>query len=238
MQPSAAPRMMIGGLLALVMGVGVLDGAAWAQAPAGGAKRGPQNFALASDIVAREIAFARAAREKGQWKAFRDFAADDAQMFAGTDPVRVQAWAKGRKDPTEPLQWTASSVWMSCDGSVGVSYGTWHAGTAKGWFSTVWQRQKRGDYRFLLDQGGDGTADAKPDDELPVIEAKVADCPARGAKPMPVAVEPATKSEVDHLSGESADHTLAWATTLGPDGKRAYVVRIKQGADMVEVLRR
>ncbi len=236
MQPNAAPRMLIGGLLALVLG-----GSAWAQPMGGGQRaglRGPQNFALASDIVAREIAFARAAREKGQWKAFRDFAADDAQMFAGADAVRVQEWAKGRKDPAEPLQWSASSVWMSCDGSIGVSYGLWHAGSAKGWFSTVWQRQKRGDYRFLLDQGGDGTGDARPDDELPVIEAKVADCPARGAKPAPPASEPLPKGEVDHLSGEAADHTLAWTTTLGPDGKRAYVVLIRQGAEMVEVLRR
>ena len=42
-------------------------------------------------IVARELAFARAAREDGQWTAFRAFAADDAVMFV-PEPVNARDW--------------------------------------------------------------------------------------------------------------------------------------------------
>lgn len=234
MMQATAPRVLIGGLLALGLTVGG-GGAAIAQPP-----RGPQNFALASDIVAREIAFARTVREKGQWKAFRAFAADDAQMFDGATPVRVQAFAKSRPDPANLLQWTTHAVWMSCDGSVGVSYGAWRAGGATGWFSTVWQRQKKGDYRFVLDQGGDRAARAQVDDDLPIIDAKVADCPARAPR-QPVEVPPmatAPDAPQDHLSGASRDQTLTWTTTLRPDGTRDYHVAVRQGDAMREVLPR
>ena len=51
-------------------------------------------FALPSDIIAREIGFARAVRDKGQWQAFRDHAAPDAQMFDGDKVVAmtVRPW--------------------------------------------------------------------------------------------------------------------------------------------------
>lgn len=242
MMPMTAPRIVIGGLLALG-----ISGAAMAQPP-----RGPQNFALASDIVAREIAFARAVREKGQWKAFRAFATDDAQMFDGATPVRVQTFAKSRPDPANLLQWTTHAVWMSCDGSVAVSYGAWRAGAGSGWFSTVWQRQKKGDYLFVLDQGGDRATSAQAEDDLPIIDAKVADCPARGPRP-PLEVPPMAAPPVaplvalpealpealpSHLSGASRDQTLRWTTTLRPDGTRDYRVSVRQGDAMREVLPR
>ena len=45
-------------------------------------------------VVAREIAFARAAREDGQWTAFAKFAADDAVLHGRNGPVPAKKVAK------------------------------------------------------------------------------------------------------------------------------------------------
>jgi len=223
--PHSAPRIILGGLLLAALA---------APAQAAPARLAPTMFALPSDIIARELAFARAVRDKGEWSAFRAFATDDAQMFAGYAPVRVQDFARKQPAPAAPLQWETHAVWMSCDGATAITYGAWEAGAAHGWFSTIWQRQKKGDYRFILEQG-DATATALPAPEF--AEAKVADCPIRrrGEPPAPA---PNTPPPADHLSGEAPDHTLNWSTTLRPDGGRDYVLRVKLDGKEQEVLRK
>jgi hypothetical protein len=212
MKRLAAPLFALGGLLLAT--------------PAPAANRAPM-FALPSDIIALDIAFARAVREKGQYKAMREFAADDAQMFSPQgEPVRVQSWTRGQKEPGDGLQWKTHRVWMSCDGSAAVSYGGWSAGAAHGWYSTVWQRQKNGQYRFVLDQGAQTS---EPLAEPEWLEASVADCPA---KPSPATPKP--QGVIDHLSGQSADGTLAWTTTLG--ATRSHSLRLKQGENLREVI--
>ena len=44
-----------------------------------------------SAVIATELAFAREAREKGQWTAFRKFAAEDAVMFV-PGAVAARPW--------------------------------------------------------------------------------------------------------------------------------------------------
>ncbi len=142
-----------------------------------------------SALIAAESAFARLAREKGQWTAFAETATDEAEMFV---PQRTpaKAWLKGRANPPQAVQWQPSSVWMSCDGSAGVTFGGYQAGAGYGWFSTVWERQKKkGDYKWVLDQGGDLAAplagagiEEKRDALLGRLRAIVRD----GSKPLPV----------------------------------------------------
>lgn len=188
-------------------------------------------FALPSDIIAREIGFARAVRDKGQWNAFRDHAAADAQMFDGDKVVRVQDFARHQRNPATPLQWQVHNVWMSCDGATAISYGGWQQGATHGWFSTVWQRQKKGHYLFVLDQGG---VTEKPMAEPEWAEAKVAECGPRGQKALtftPIAAG-------EYLSGESSDHSIEWKTSARPDGTRDYTVSVKIGNKMMQVLER
>ena len=208
--------------------IAALPGMALAQRPPKGMAT---MFALPSDIIAREIGFARAVRDKGQWTAFREHAAQDAQMFDGAKVVRVQDFARHQPNPAAPLQWQVHNVWMSCDGASAISYGGWQAGAAHGWFSTVWQRQKKGQYLFVLDQGG---VTDKPLAEPEWAEAKVAECAPRGQK----ALEFTPMAGGDHLSGESSDHSLEWQTSARPDGTRDYAVSLKIGGKMTEVLRR
>lgn len=190
-------------------------------------------------VVAAELGFASLAQEKGQWTAFRTTAAKGAKMFA-PGPVLVAEFLKNRKDPPVSVKWQPHMVWSSCDGSIAVSRGAWQrpgssAGSI-GYFITVWQRQKNGDYKWVLDQG-DTLAKAEPEPDA--IDGVVADCPARGAggpradRPgKPYAPEPLA----DPLSGQSNDRTLAWTTTVDAANGRAFSLTLRKDGVMREVL--
>lgn len=211
-----------------------------------------------SALIAAEGAFARLAREKGQWTAFAATSAEDAEMFT-PQRVAARAWLKGRANPPEAVQWQPSSVWMSCDGSAGVTFGGWQSGTANGWFSTVWRRQpKKGDYKWVLDQGGDLTA---PLGGADFITGKVADCPPRPHR-NPLADEPppppkrdknapppqrplpgpipalSAPAGADNKDGRSNDGTIVWRSTVLPGGAREWTVWMWQDGRMNEVLKR
>src|SRR3546814_15805277 len=55
-------------------------------------------------FISAALAFARQARDQGQWTAFRETAADDAVMFM---PQRVLAhhWLNGKPDPAQAVPW-------------------------------------------------------------------------------------------------------------------------------------
>lgn len=187
-----------------------------------------------SALIAEEIAFARAAREKGQWTAFSKFADDEAVMFV-PQPVMAQDWLRNRKDPAEAVQWEAYQVWMSCDGTLGVTRGAWTGpNDTHGYFTTIWKQRKKGDYRWVLDQG-DTTAEPleKPD----WLTATVADCPARGTPrpPVPEAHEKLTRAGMDG-SGKSDDGTLTWTYHVTPDNARTLSVSLSKDGAMKPVL--
>ena len=185
-----------------------------------------------SAVIATELAFARAAREKGQWTAFRDYMTDDA-IWPDPSWKNVKAEISGLPDPAKPIVWEPDQVFSSCDGSYVFSTGpaTWPSGW-RSRFTTVWQRQENGRYRFVLDQSFDLESDyAKRE----MIGATVADCPAgRSLRARPVAVRRSTAWQ----SGQSDDGTLSWTTTLAPDCARVQTVSIRRGDAMEEVFRR
>lgn len=100
-----------------------------------------------------ERAFNAAAQAKGQWTAFREFAAADATMFV-PQPVNAQDWLKDRKDPAKSVEWWPTESYVSCSGNMAVNTGGWSRpdGTV-GYFSTVWARQNDGSWKWLLDHG-------------------------------------------------------------------------------------
>ena len=137
--------------------------------------RGLRPLANPSAVVATELAFDQAAQAKGQWTAFRQYAADNAVMFV-PQPVAAKDWLKKQTDPQQAVQWEPYAVWISCDGSLAVTKGEWHRPNGKvGYFTTAWRRQNKGTYKWELDQG-DTLAEplAKPE----MIAAHVADCSA------------------------------------------------------------
>lgn len=181
-----------------------------------------------SAFVAAEIGFARLARDKGQWTAFREKAHPDAVMFM---PRRVAArdWLKGRKDPPEAVRWQPHAVYISCDGNAGATTGAWQKGAEHGYFTTVWLRDPRkGEMRWVLDHGD---ALAAPREAPDFIESRQAAC---GARP-PVALEAGAEGE-DRAVGLSPDQTLSWTSVVRPDASRRVTVRLWDGSAMATVI--
>ncbi|MXO75257.1 hypothetical protein GRI40_08520 [Altererythrobacter aerius] len=183
-----------------------------------------------SDVIAVELAFARAARETGTWTAFRRFATRDA-VWPGPQWENVHQALRGAADPSQPIVWEPDMVWASCDGSFALSTGpaTWPDGRRTR-FATMWQRQADGEYRWVLDQGFDLEAGyARPE----MIPARVAECPEQRAR----RASPPRRGEAWH-SGRSDDGSLAWQTTLAADCRRTMVVTAMRDGAMHEVFRR
>ncbi len=185
------------------------------------------SYANPSAVIAAELAFAQAAQVKGQWTAFAESATPDAVMFTPR-MVYAQGWLRGRVNPAVAVKWQPHEVWSSCDGSLVVSHGAWQSAKATGYFTTLWQRQKDGKYKWILDHGDDvKVALAAPE----MLAAHVADCPARalafarGGKPPLKLAAAKSKAALPPLNpakrgGKSDDGTLSWAVTAEPDGAR------------------
>ena len=184
-----------------------------------------------SAVIAAELAFAQLAQAKGQWTAFRETASADAEMFV-PQRVNAQAWLKGRADPAVAVKWQPHQVWSSCDGSFSVTRGAWQGRKATGHFTTVWQRQKDGGFKWVLDMG-DPVATPLIAPEM--IAAKVADCsPPRLA--IPVSPEPATSPAPDRKQRGSLDGTLIYVTEILADGSQLFVVKLWDGKAFNTVL--
>jgi hypothetical protein len=165
--------------------------------------------AAAQTPIEAERTFAAAARKDGQWTAFRRYAAEDATMFVPA-PVKAQAWLKDRKDPAKSIRWQPASSFVSCDGAFAVNTGAWQDPEGKaGFFSTVWQRQRGGGWKWVLDFGG---ALAKPRAKIVEPEVTQAKCraPAAGHK-LP---------EFASGGGSSTDGSLRWWYVVEASGRR------------------
>ena len=230
-----------------------LAGGAQAQErrPEGGGMRGGPggpggsrfSYANPSAAIAAEIAFAQLARDKGQWTAFAATAADDAVMFTPAMTL-AHPWLKGRANPPVLLTWQPHEVWSSCDGSLLVTTGAWQKSDKHGWFTTVWQRQEKGGYKWVFDHG-DATRDpvAEPD----MIGAHVATCPERRAGPRPggpphrpgkppkQAKAPPVPFDPTRRDGKSTDGTLTWRVTADAAGTHDFIVQMQVEGQMQEI---
>lgn len=195
-----------------------------------------------SKVVAAEVAFARAAREQGQWTAFNEFSADGAVMHGLRGPIEAKPWLAGRENPPAAVQWAPKAIWMSCDGALAVSQGRFRDpdGTV-GTFITVWQRQADDSYLWVYDGGSPDNPQPPPkapgeaagEDDIIVtaydtIKGLVADCVRRGESvppPPEVALAEGTRSG----STLSQDGTLRWRWEHDPANNRRVVVDFYSG---------
>jgi hypothetical protein len=229
---------LLAGLLALA-----LAGTAAAQDRGGGHEGYGQRggYANPSAVIAAELAFARLAQDKGQWTAFKATAAPDAVLFAPA-MVLAQPWLKDRPNPPQARSWQPSQVWSSCDGSVMVATGGWQRGERHGWFTTVWQRQPKGGYKWVFEHDGETRLPAEAPD---MIAAKVADCPnrrpggqaARRHKPKKPAKAPPAPFDPGHRQGRSTDGTLTWQVTADATGAHTFTARLMVDGQMREIRR-
>jgi hypothetical protein len=191
---------------------------------------GAPGAAQPSAIVAAEIAFARAAREQGQWTAFRQFAAPGALLHGANGPFPIEPWLATQTDPPEAVQWEPRAVVISCDGALAVSQGRYRDPDGKvGNFVTVWERQGNGEYRYVFDAGGDDVPQPPPrpkveDGDIVVtsidaVLGLVASCPRGGSEiPPPPAIPLGEDGKTD--AKLSRDGTLRWRWEHRADGTR------------------
>src|ERR1700712_260856 len=132
---------------------GVVLAIALATTAAAADKPGPRgrqhnDYADPSAVIAADLALGRIGREKGQWETLRKTAAVGAVLFAPRS-VDAATWLKRQAEPAVPARWQAQTVWMSCDGDYAVSRGAWTRGSASGEYLAVWERQKKGEWKWL-----------------------------------------------------------------------------------------
>lgn len=196
-----------------------------------------------SAVVKAQLALARLAREKGQWTALRETADKDAVLFA-PDAVNAPAWLRKRADPRQPVDWQPRRIFTACDGSYAAATGPW-AGPdgAGGSFITIWRRQPKGDYKWLLTLDG-GTPLPAQDD--PVIEGHVAQCAPRdraagpersGKRPDKAAVIRIAIPPPPGGEGQSDDGSLRWRWSSGAGaGGSALAVTMRQQGVQTPIL--
>ena len=216
-------------------------------------------YANPSALIAADIGLARLAREKGQSTAMRETADEAAELLEGGRALAKTA-LKDRKDPAKADQWAPHFAWISCDGSAGLTFGSLQSpDESHGEYLTVWQRQIKGkvDWKWVLRDVQALPARLRDPDWA---EGKVADCPVR--KPSEVMTTPATgkrkpekqskvppfrplagpipatdaPSGADSKDGQSRDGSLAWRSTVMPDGSRRFAAWMWKDGTMQEVI--
>ena len=171
-----------------------------------------------------ERAFAADAQKLGQWTAFRKWATTDAIMFL-PQAGGAQEFLKDKADPPVAVFWWPGRSYVSCDGETAVNTGPWVRawGKSVGYFTTVWQRQPDGSWKWTLDHG-DALKSARA--EGGDIKAEQASCPKLPLPPQPQREAPA---DVKLGAGSSKDGTLRWNWTVLPDGSRTFWASLWDG---------
>lgn len=163
--------------------------------------------------VEAERAFNAAAQEKGQWTAFRAFAADTGVMFV-PQPIKAQEWLEDRKDPPRSVAWWPTESYVSCDGNLAVNTGGWKRPDGSvGYFTTVWVRQADGRFKWLVD-GGDTLSAPLPVPEEPRVVRP--DCTTKAPAFIPEWGGPVSDR------GNSRDATLLWEWKIDSLGARYF----------------
>ena len=180
--------------------------------------------------VDAERAFAADAQQLGQWTAFRKYATADALMFT-PQPVNAQEFLKPLKDPPVSVYWWPGKSFVSCDGTYAVNTGPWvrQYGKAVGYFTTVWQRQPDGGWKWIYD-GGDGLK--VPRAEGGDIKPRTASCKGEAIRPARAPVPPGFKAG----EGASNDRTLWWSWKVDAKGGRTFRAYLWTGRKYEQVL--
>lgn len=174
-----------------------------------------------------ERAFNAAAQAKGQWTAFRDYAAPEAVMFV-PQPINAQQWLKDRADPPRSVEWWPSESFVSCDGSLAVNTGGWKRPDGSvGYFTTVWKRQADGSWKWLIDHG-DTLSRPRAAPDAPATRSASCDGGQGGI------ISPVPRGK--GASGMAADRTLFWRWEVNPNGARSLVVLLWTGTNFDTVL--
>jgi hypothetical protein len=174
--------------------------------------------------IEAEREFAKQAQTHGMWTAFRATAAEGALMFV-PDAQDAQEWLKGRKDPLLSYMWWPAKAFVSCDGKTAATTGPSVLGATRGYFTTIWELQADGQWKWVLDHG-DGLRTPRPAGEKTAIRrASCVNAPKEKGRS-------AREEEVQIATPRpymARDRTLTWDFAVGAAGDRHVRVLLWNG---------
>ena len=187
--------------------------------------------AAPATAVDAEREFANRAQTEGLWTAFRATGASSAAMFV-PNYVDAQTWLKDRKDPLLAYMWWPAEAFLSCDGQMAATTGPSVLGATRGYFTTLWVRDRDGSWKWLLDHG-DRLSTPRPAGEAP----KVSRASCAGAKgPGQWSVTTMDAGDATRIGGGghrsegiSGDGSLKWNWQTRQDGGRQVEVLLWDG---------
>jgi ketosteroid isomerase-like protein len=112
-------------------------------------------------VADAEYAFARLSRNVSTVKAFQTFLADDAVLFKKAEAVNGKKLWDERTPDSTLLNWWPVVADASHDGDLGYTTGPYQYFSSRddktpkgnGFYSTVWQKQKNGEWKIKIDLG-------------------------------------------------------------------------------------
>lgn len=117
-------------------------------------------------MVAADRAFSDSSAKFGMKKAFLDFVADDAVLLRpGYLPIvegDVIKFLTSQEDTSFVMTWTPKGGQLSKSNDLGYTYGVYEIKlkakdtVLNGTYVSIWQKQKNGDWKFVLDTGNPG----------------------------------------------------------------------------------
>ncbi len=105
--------------------------------------------------------------KEGMFRAFLSCIAEDGTILGDNSYPRVgretlRNYYSGKSDTSFTLQWEPVFEKISESGDLGYTYGIWTStekashNVSKGTYITIWQKQKDGSWKFVLDSGTQG----------------------------------------------------------------------------------
>lgn len=159
------------------------------------------SLAIAQQVIAAERYFAAQSERVGPLTALRATAAPGAMLFS-PEPVPMEQVPAEVLDTPRGIHLNIHRVVLSCDATLAATTGTTRqADGQRSSYTTIWQVQGDGNWRWIADHAGEAGA-ALADVTTPAVE--VAECP--GAEGPDAHNDPAP----GEARGGSRDSTLQW----------------------------
>ncbi|MDB5724589.1 MAG: hypothetical protein JWQ16_1343, partial [Novosphingobium sp.] len=147
--------------------------------------------------------------------------------------VDAATWLKRQAEPAVATRWQARAVWMSCDGGYAVSRGAWVNGSASGEYLAVWERQKKGEWKWLVREEAPA---ANLGDAPEMISGLVAECSGLvRRRPAGQGGSPEAALLPDPANAISRDQSLKWNIAVGPDCSRTIAIEAWNGTAFAPV---
>ena len=124
-----------------------------------------------NEIIRTDKDFSKSSAQQGMKKAFIEYMDDDDGILLRPDHPPIVAanaiqYLSEQNDSSYILTWEPSSAKVAASGDLGYSYGIYNLQlqdtTLQGTYVSIWQKQKDGKWKFVLDTGNPGI---KPKEE-------------------------------------------------------------------------